>query len=191
MIFGVWNPENILQENLTDCPPRLSDVATVTWEIEKKVIFNSIIHTYFWLFTLPRKKSIHLPTPPENITTLTCELWNYFIWLKVCCVLSNVGGSEESQLWFVIGGSEKNRLWCVATGMSGKQCHSKCSEWPPSALIHTSSLFCDADQSHSTPRCAEIQPMSQHVHINTRAPPVVCPRRSTKAMQITGSTKQQ
>jgi len=35
MIFGVWNPENILQENLTDCPPRLSDVATVTWEIEK------------------------------------------------------------------------------------------------------------------------------------------------------------
>jgi len=48
---------------------------------------------------------------------------------KVCCVLSNVGGSEESQ------------LWCVATGMSGKQCHSKCSEWPPSALVHDSSLF--------------------------------------------------
>jgi len=36
-------------------------------------------------------------------------------WFCVCCVLSNVGGSE------------KNRLWCVATGMSGKQCHSKCS----------------------------------------------------------------
>ena len=48
-------------------------------------------------------------------------------WFCVCCVLSNVGGSEKSQLWVVVGGSEKNRLWCVATGMSGKQCHSKCS----------------------------------------------------------------
>jgi len=41
----------------------------------------------------------------------------------------------------VVGGSEMNRLWCVATGMSGKQCHSKCSEWPLSALIQVSSLF--------------------------------------------------
>ena len=48
-------------------------------------------------------------------------------WFWVCCVLSNVGGSEKSQLWVVVGGSEKNRLWCVATGMSGKRCHSKCS----------------------------------------------------------------
>ena len=93
----------------------------------KKVIFNSIIHTYFWLFTLSHRKQsvIHLPTPPENITTLTCKLWNFFIWLKVCCILSDVGGSEKSQLWVVIGGSEKNPLWCVATGMSGKQYHSK------------------------------------------------------------------
>jgi len=65
----------------------------------------------------------------------------FFIWLKVCCILSNVGGSEKSQLWVVIGGSEKNRLWCVATGMSDKRRHSKFSEWPSSALIHASSLF--------------------------------------------------
>jgi len=57
-----------------------------------------------------KKTVIHLPTAPENITTLTCELQNFFISLKVCCVLSNVGGSEESQLWVVISGSEKNRL---------------------------------------------------------------------------------
>ena len=96
------------------CPPHLSDVATLPWEIQKTT---------------------------RNVTTLTCELQNFFIWLKVCCILSNVGGSQKSQLWVVIGGSEKNRLWCVATGMSGKQCHSKCSKWPPSALIHASSLF--------------------------------------------------
>ena len=190
MIFGVWNPENILQENLTDCPPCLSDVATVTWEIEKKVIFDSIIHTYFWLFTLPHKKSIHLPTPPENITTLTCELWNYFIWLKVCCVLSNVGGSEESQLWFVIGGSEKKRLWYVATGMSGKQCHSKCSEWPPSALIHASSLFLTLISRIVHHAVLEFSPCL-YQYTCSSCSVLQTPRHSTKAMQIIGSTNQQ
>jgi len=112
--------------------------------LNRKKSFSTVlfIHTSDYLHYLTRKQSvIHLPTQPENVTTLTCELRNFFIWLKVCCVLSNVGGSEKSQLWVVIGGSEKNRLWCVATGMSGKQCHSKCSEWPPSAFIHASNLF--------------------------------------------------
>jgi len=143
MTFGMWNPEKNWHENFTDCPPRTSDVATVPWEI-KKVNFNSItiLHTSDYLHYLTRKQSvIHLPTPTENITTITCKLWNFFIWLKVCCVLSNVGGSENSQLWVVVGGSEKNRLWCVATVMSCEQCYSKCSEWPRSPLIPASSLF--------------------------------------------------
>ena len=142
-----------------------------------------------------KQNVIHLPTPPENVTTLACEMQNFFIWLKVCCVLSNVGGSEESQLWFVIGGSEKKRLWYVATGMSGKQCHSKCSEWPPSALMHAFCLFrhwsvaqfttlCWNSAHVATSRCRK----PRHVHINACAPPVACPRRSTRAMQITGST---
>jgi len=40
------------------CPPHLSDagLATVPWEIQK-VIFNSIIHTYFWVFMLSQKKT--------------------------------------------------------------------------------------------------------------------------------------
>jgi len=143
MIFGMWNPEKVSHENLTDCPPRLSDVTTVPWEIQKKSFSTVLfIHTSDYLRYLTRKQTvIHLPSPPENVTTLTCELQNFFVWLKVCCVLSDVGGSEKSQLWVVIGGSEKNWLWCVVTEMSGKQCHSKCSEWPPSALIHASSLF--------------------------------------------------
>jgi len=135
------NPEKIWHENLTHLSTYLSDVATLPWEIQK-VIFNSIIHTSDYLCYIRRKQTaVHLPTPPENVTTLTCELQHFLIWLKVCCVLSNVGGSKKSQLWVVVGYSGKNRLWCVATGMSGKQCHSKCWEWPPSALIHASSLF--------------------------------------------------
>jgi len=142
MIFGMWNPEIIWYENLTDCPPRLSDVATVPSETPMSFSTVLFIHTSDYLRYLTRKQSvIHLPTPPENVTTLTSELLNFFIWLKVCCVILDVGGSEKSQLWVVIGGSEKNPLWCVATGMWGKQCHSKCSKWPPSALIHAFSLF--------------------------------------------------
>jgi len=119
------------------------------------------IHTSDYLCYLRRKQTvIHLPTPPENVTTLTCELQKFFIWLKVCCILSNAGSSKKSQLWVVISESENNRLWCVATRMLGKQCHSKCSDWPPSALIHAS-VFFDTDQSHSIPRCAKIQPRSQ------------------------------
>jgi len=143
MTYGMWNFEKISHENLTDCSLHLSDVATVPWEIQKKsfsiVLF---IHTSDYLRYLTTKQCvIYLPTPPENVTTLTCEFQNFFIWLKVRCVLSNVGGSEKSQLWVGIGGSEKNPLRCVETGMSGNQCHSKCSEWPPSALIHASGLF--------------------------------------------------
>jgi len=64
------------------------------------------MHTSGYLRYLTRKQSvIHLPTPPENVTTLTCELQNFFV-----CVLSDVGGSEKSQLWVVVGGSEKNQL---------------------------------------------------------------------------------
>jgi len=42
MIFVLWNPQKIWHENLTDCPSRLSDVATVPWEIQKSHFFNSI-----------------------------------------------------------------------------------------------------------------------------------------------------
>ena len=94
------------------CPPHLSDVATLPWEVRKKSFSTVLfIHTSDYLSYLRRKQTvIHLPTLLENVITLTCELQNFFVLLKVCCVLSNVGGSEESQLWVVVGGSEKNRL---------------------------------------------------------------------------------
>ena len=96
---------------------------------------------------LTRKQTvIHLPTPTENVTTLTCELQNFFIWLKVCCILSNVGGSEESHLW----------LSLVAVKRTG------CGNWnvrqaPSQQCFQSFSTLL----SYSTQRCAEIQPMSQ------------------------------
>jgi len=48
MIFGMFNPEKIWHEILQICPLYLWDIATLPWEIQKKIIFNSVIHTYFW-----------------------------------------------------------------------------------------------------------------------------------------------
>ena len=108
-------------------------VATISWEIQKSHFQRYYSHIGLLLIICviseDNQTVIHLPTPPENVTTLNCKLQNFFIWLKVCCVFSSIGGSE------------KNQLWCMATGMSGKQCHSKCSEWPRSALVHSSGLY--------------------------------------------------
>ena len=138
MLFGMSNLEKIWHENLTGLSTSPVRYSHFTFGNPKKS-FSAVlvIHTSDHLYYLRRKQTvIHLPTPPENVTNV---LW--IAKLNVCCILLSVGGSEKRQLWVVISGSEKNQLWCMATGMSGKQCHSKCSEWPPSALIHASSLF--------------------------------------------------
>ena len=130
MIFGMLNLEKIWHEHLT------------------YLSTSSVICSHF---TLGNPKS-HFQrtsdylryltsTPPENVTTLTCQMQNFFIWLKVCCISSNVGGSG------------KNRLWCVATGMSGKRSHRKCSKWPPSVWIRASSLFCHWSVASYTRLC--------------------------------------
>jgi len=158
MIFGMWNREKKLtwkSYRLSSLIVRCSHFTTGN----PKSHFSTVlfIHISEYLRYLTRKQSvIYVPTPPETVTTLIYELQNFFIRLNVYCVLSDIGGSEKSQLW-IVSGSEKIPLWCVATRMSAKQCHSKCSEWPRSALIHASSpVFFGTHQSHSTRRCAEI-----------------------------------
>jgi len=86
-----------------------------------KKSFSTILFicTSDYLRYLTRKQSVmHLPTPPENVTTRTSELQNFFIWLKVCCVLSDILGSEKSQLWVVVGGSVMCGNWNVRQAMS-------------------------------------------------------------------------
>jgi len=83
MIFGMLNPEKIGMIILQVCPPHLSDIATLTGEIQKKsfsTVLLILIHTSDYLSYLRRKQTvIHLPTRPENVTTLTSELQNFFI----------------------------------------------------------------------------------------------------------------
>jgi len=69
---------------LHTCPPHLSDVAIVPWEIQKKS-FSTVLFIHTSDFTLSLNDyglyksthsltATHLPTPPENVTTLTCEM---------------------------------------------------------------------------------------------------------------------
>jgi len=114
MIFGTLTPEKNWHKNLTDLSTSSVRRIYFTWEIQKSFSTVLFIHTSDYLHYLRRKQTvIHLPTPPENVITLTCEMQNFFIWLKVCYVLSNGGGSEESQLWVVIGGSKRTTFFCT------------------------------------------------------------------------------
>ena len=78
MIFGMLNFEKIPHEMLQICPPHVSDVDTLSWEILKKSHFQQY---YSYIILIKRRKQtvLHLPTPPENVTTLTCEVQNFFI----------------------------------------------------------------------------------------------------------------
>ena len=66
-----------------------------------------------------------MPTPPENVTTLTCELQNFYICLKVCCVLSDILSSEKSLLLVVIGGSAYKELVVMCGNWNVRQAVSQ------------------------------------------------------------------
>jgi len=72
----------------------LAVMAAVTNNVtdgKSKKSFSTVrfMHISDYVRYLRRKQTVtHLPTPPENDTTLICDMQNIFIWLKVCCVPS-------------------------------------------------------------------------------------------------------
>jgi len=80
MIFGMLNPEKIWHEILQVYPPHLSYVATLPWEIQKSHFqqYYSNILLIISVISEENKLPLHLPTPSENVTTLTCELQKLF-----------------------------------------------------------------------------------------------------------------
>ena len=122
------------------------------------------IHTSDYLRCLTRKQSvIHYPTHPENVTTLTCELPNFFIWLKVCCVLSNAMEALKRASCGLSSVAPKrtgcDRNWNARQAMSQQVFRVT------TFCIKTCFQSFWALRSHSTPRCAEIQPMSQQAAV--------------------------
>ena len=163
MIFGMINSKKIWHETLTGLSTEPVRCNYFTLGNPKKSFSTVLfIHTYDYLRYFRRKQIIiHVPTPPENVTTPTCELQNFFylteglldsfkrwrlwkepvvdcsLWLwkepKVMCGNWNVRQAMSQQVFRVI-------TFCVNVCFQS---------------------FFDTDQSHSTPRYAEIQPMSQ------------------------------
>jgi len=80
--FCYLNPEKIWHENLTHWSISPVRCSHVTLKNPKKSFSTVLfIHTsdYLGLRYLRRKQTVvHLPTPPANGTTLTCELQNFF-----------------------------------------------------------------------------------------------------------------
>jgi len=68
MIFGVLNPEKIWHQQLVHLPTSPYTIATLPWEIQKKVIFQEYYSCILdYLRNLRRKQTVTpLPTTPEK-----------------------------------------------------------------------------------------------------------------------------
>jgi len=195
MIFGTWNPEKIWHDNLTDCTPCLVRCSRCTLGNPIKVIFNSIIHAYFWLLMLSHKNRICNPLAHP---TWKCHHTN--LWIAKLFHLTE-GLLRSFRRW---------RLWkepvvgCLRWLWKGPvvMCVSWNVRQALSQQVFRVTTFCinTCFQSFSTlfshvvhhavlkfgPRRNKPLPQA-----STRAPLVVWPRCSTRAMQVIGSTKQQ
>ena len=117
MTLGMWNLEKIWHENLSDLSTSPVRCSHFTLGNPRKSFLTVLfIHTSDCLRYLTRKQTvIHFSTPTENVTTLTCELQNLFIWLKVCCLRSNAGALKRascglSSVALKITGCNQNEL---------------------------------------------------------------------------------
>ena len=103
------------------------------------------------------------PYPPhlKNVTTLPCKMHNFFVWLKVCYIPPNVGGSEKSR-------------FCGLALVAQKKPVVMCGKWNVRQAtlqqMFKVTTFCTdtcfqfffaTDQLHHPPGSAEIQPMLQ------------------------------
>ena len=82
MIFGMLNPEKIWHQWLVHFPTSPVYCSHFTLENPKKSFFNSIIHTYFRLFTLSQKKTdgCSLTTTPEKCQrTIPCKCTIFYL----------------------------------------------------------------------------------------------------------------
>jgi len=181
MIFGMFNPEKIWHEILQICPLYLWDIATLPWEIQKKSFSTVLfIHTSDYLCYLRRDN----PTPTESHHT---NLWvarlfhltegllhsfkRWWLWREpvVMCGNWNVRQAVSQQVFI-------ETTFCINT------CFQSFSTLI-SRIVHYAVLKFSPCRNKPLPQASTCP------HQYTCS--WVCPRRSTRAMQTTGSTKQQ
>ena len=205
MIFGTLNRKKCDMKIFQNCPSHLSDVATLPWEVQK-VLFNSIIHAYFRLFTLSQKKT--------NCNPLGHPTWKYHhtnLWIAKQTFSSDwmfVVFFQTLRLWRQPVVDCRRWLWKEPDVMCGNWnirqatlqqvfkvttfCIKTCFQTFSTLIsrvvgLHHAALKFRPCRKKSLPQAATCP----NQYTCSSSPPVVCPRRSTRAMQIIGSTKQQ
>ena len=127
MIFGTLNPEKIWHENLTDLSISPVSCSHLILGNLKKVIFNIIIHTYFWLLTLSHKKTICNPFAHPTWKCHHTNLWTAKLFPSDWRFLAFFQTLEALKRAICVGCCQwhwKEPVVMCATGMSGKQCRS-------------------------------------------------------------------
>jgi len=108
-------------ENLTQKSYRLSTVRCSHCTLgNPKKSFSTVlfIHTSDYLRYLTRKQSvIHLPTPPENVTTLTCELQTFSSDWTFAAFFQTLEALKRASFWLSSVALKRTRcdVWQVHT----------------------------------------------------------------------------
>jgi len=163
MIFDLWRVQP--WENFTWKSYRFVHLICQMYLLylgKSKKSFSTVlfIHTSDYLCYLRQIQTvIHQPTPLENVTTLTCAFQNFFL----------------SDWRFVAFFQALEALKRASCGLSSVALKTGCDAWQQERKAHNVTesvhdhflhqymlpVFFNTDQSHSTPCCAEIQPLSQ------------------------------
>ena len=121
------------------------------------------------IYVILEETKLLFPYPPhlKNFTALPCKMHNFFIWLKVCGIPPNVGGSEKDGCGLALVALKRTGcdVWQMECQASNATANVQSDH-----LLHGYMLpvFFATDQLHRPPRSAEIQPMSQQDASATR-----------------------
>jgi len=162
MIFGIWNHEKIWRQNIIDLSTSPVRCSQFTLEIPKKIIFNSIIHTYFWLFTLSQKKT---NCNPLAHPTWKCHHTNLWTVKPFHLTEGLLRSFKPRRLWREPLVGCRWWLWKELVVLCGnwnvKQAMSQQVFRVTTLWINTCFKSFSTRIVGPTPRGAEIQPMSQ------------------------------
>ena len=173
MIFGMLNSLKISYENLTDFSTSPVRFSHFTLGNPKKSHFQQYypyIGLLLIIYVISEENKLQPTCPatlPENVTTLTCKTLNFFIWMKVCFIPSNVG--LHWWLWEEPVDMCSNSSSVTASVQTNHPLHPVFCHW--STASYTTLCW---NSAHVATAAAATRPCRRLV-LDTRAPSAVYP----------------
>ena len=154
MILCVLNREKICHQQLVHLATSSVYCSHFTLWNWRKLIFNSIIHTYryFRLFTLSYLRYL---LNHHTWRMSPCNMHNFFIWLKVCCIPPNVGGSEKAGWGLALVGLKRTGcdVWQMECQASNVTANVQSDHLLHGYMVP---VFFTIDQPHRSPCSAKL-----------------------------------